>query len=60
MLRVAERVPYFMGEVAAMASRRERVQMKHDLAIMETMSKGLEDEVMRVQADGEEKPPPGV
>jgi hypothetical protein len=42
-----------MGEVAAMASRRERVKMKHDLALMETMTQGLEDEVMRVQADGQ-------
>ena len=42
-----------MGDVAAMASRRERVKMKHDLALMETMTKGLEDEVMRVQADGQ-------
>ena len=28
-----------MGDVAAMASRRERVKMKHDLALMETMTK---------------------
>ena len=42
-----------LGDVAAMASRRERVKMKHDLAMMETMTRGLEDEIMRVQADGQ-------
>lgn len=42
-----------MGEVAAMASRRERTKMKHDLALMETMTKALEEEVLRVHADGQ-------
>ena len=52
-LAVASANSDLMGDVAAMASRREKTKLKHDLALMETMTKGLEEEVMRVQADGQ-------